>query len=143
MGLRLCWRRRGRRVVEESEDAPQQNLSLLDVAEAVERKARAAVGVCAEAGKGLTLGLTPELRALLEDAAVAKQVHDWKQALHALKGAGRDAVRLGGRHDAAVVCAEPDARDAVDCRCGGAEWAGCADYAGRRCAGREGDDAGA
>jgi DNA polymerase-1 len=82
--------------VEESEDAPQQNLSLLDVAEAVERKARAAVGVCAEASKSLTLSLTPELRALLEDASVPKQVHDWKQALHALKAEG---VELRGAVD--------------------------------------------
>jgi DNA polymerase-1 len=83
-------------VEEESEEAPQQSLSLLDVAEAVERKARAAVGVCAEAGKGLTLSLTSELRALLEDASVPKQVHDWKQALHALKGQG---VELRGAVD--------------------------------------------
>jgi len=75
-------------VVEESAEGTQQNLSLIDVAEAVERKARAAVGVCAEAGKGLTLSMTPELLALIEDAAVPKQVHDWKQALHALKGQG-------------------------------------------------------
>jgi len=81
---------------EDSEDTSQQNLSLLDVAEAVERKARSAVGVCAEAGKGLTLSLTPELRALLEDAAVPKQVHDWKQALHALKAQG---VELRGAVD--------------------------------------------
>ena len=83
-------------VVEESEDAPQGNLSLLDVAEAVERKARAAVGLCAETGKGLTLSLTAELRGLLEDEAVPKQVHDWKQALHALKGQG---VTLRGAVD--------------------------------------------
>jgi DNA polymerase-1 len=81
---------------EDSEDTSQQNLSLLDVAEAVERKARSAVGVCAEAGKGLTLSLTPELRALLEDAAVPKHVHDWKQALHALKAQG---VELRGAVD--------------------------------------------
>jgi DNA polymerase-1 len=81
---------------EDSEDASQQNLSLLDVVEAAERKARSAVGVCAETGKGLTLSLTPELRALLEDAAVSKQVHDWKQALHALRSEG---VTLRGAVD--------------------------------------------
>ena len=83
-------------VVEESEGEPQQNLSLLDVAEAAERRARAAVGVCAEAGKGLTLAMTAELRALLEDASVPKQVHDWKQVLHTLKIAG---VQLRGAVD--------------------------------------------
>jgi DNA polymerase-1 len=81
---------------EDSEDASQQNLSLLDVVEAAERKARSVVGVSAEAGKGLTLSLTPELRALLEDARVPKQVHDWKQALHTLKGQG---VELRGAVD--------------------------------------------
>jgi DNA polymerase-1 len=81
---------------EDSEGEQQQNLSLLDVAEAAERKARSAVGVCAEAGKGLTLSLTPELRVLLEDAAVPKQVHDWKQALHALRAQG---VELRGAVD--------------------------------------------
>ncbi len=81
---------------EDSEDAGQQNLSLLDVAEAAERKARWAVGVSAEVGKGLTLQLTPELRELLGDAAVPKQVHDWKQALHTLKGQG---VTLRGAVD--------------------------------------------
>jgi len=81
---------------EDSEDAGQQNLSLLDVVEAAERKARCAVGVCAEAGNGLTLSLTPELRALLEDEAVSKRVHDWKQALHALRAQG---VELRGAVD--------------------------------------------
>jgi DNA polymerase-1 len=47
-------------------------------------------------GKGLTLQLTPELRELLGDAAVPKQVHDWKQALHTLKGQG---VTLRGAVD--------------------------------------------
>ena len=81
---------------EDSEDASQQNLSLLDVAEAAERKARAAIGVSAVASKGLTLSLTPELRALLEDASVPKHVHDWKQTLHALKAQG---VELRGAVD--------------------------------------------
>ena len=42
------------------------------------------MGVCAEPARALRLALTPELRALLEDAAVPKRVHDWKQALHLL-----------------------------------------------------------
>ena len=36
----------------------------------------------------LRLALTPELRALLEDAAVPKRVHDLKLALHVLHGLG-------------------------------------------------------
>ena len=44
------------------------------------------------------LALTPELRALLEDATVPKRVHDWKLALHILTGLGvstRGAVEDG------------------------------------------------
>ena len=67
------------------EDAPQM-LSLLDVAEAAERKARASVGVCAEPDRALHLELTDELRALLADPAVPKRTHDWKLALHVLCG---------------------------------------------------------
>ena len=48
-------------------------MSLLDVAEAAEKQASFSVGVCAEPGIALRLPLTPELRALLEDAAVPKQ----------------------------------------------------------------------
>jgi DNA polymerase-1 len=40
--------------------------------------------------------LTPELRALLEDAAVPKRVHDWKLALHVLSGLG---IELRGAID--------------------------------------------
>ena len=72
---------------EETDDVPQ-NLSLLDVAEAAEKQGSFSVGVCAEAGTALRLGLTEELRALLEDAAVPKRVHDWKLALHVLSGQG-------------------------------------------------------
>ncbi len=42
------------------------------------------------------LPLTPELRALLEDAAVPKRVHDWKLALHVL---GEMGVALRGPVD--------------------------------------------
>ena len=44
-------------------------------------------------GARLRLPLTPELRALLEDAKVPKRVHDWKLALHVLSGLGVDAAR--------------------------------------------------
>jgi len=85
----------------EAEDEPQQSLSLLDVAEAAEKPTTLSVGVCAEAATALRLPLTAELRALLEDAAVSKQTHDWKAALHlftkqdvALRGAVDDSMLL-------------------------------------------------
>ncbi|MGA3080675.1 MAG: DNA polymerase I [Terracidiphilus sp.] len=68
----------------ESEDEPQQTMSLLDMAETAEKKASFRIGVCSEPAVALRLPLTPELRALLEDTAVAKQTHDWKSALHLL-----------------------------------------------------------
>jgi DNA polymerase-1 len=77
---------------EEGEEVPQ-TLSLLDVAEAVEKQASCTVGACAEAGIALRLPLTPELRTLLEDAAVPKHLHDWKLALHVL---GAQGVELRG-----------------------------------------------
>ena len=87
--------------VEESEEAPQQSLSLLDVAEAADKQASFSVGVCAAAGTALRFALTPGLRALLEDASVPKLVHDWKLALHvlttqgvALRGAVEDTMLL-------------------------------------------------
>ncbi len=73
---------------EESEDEAPASLSLLDVVEEAERKTRSSVGVCADPARALCLALTPELRALLEDAAVPKRVHDWKLALHVLSGVG-------------------------------------------------------
>jgi len=83
--------------VNESEDTQQpMNFSLLDAVEAAEKKTRSSVGVCAEPGTALCLALTPELRALLEDAAVPKRVHDWKLALHVLSGLG---VSLRGAMD--------------------------------------------
>ena len=86
---------------EADDEAPQQaNLSLLDVVEEAERKTRSSVGVCAEAGKALRLALTDELRALLEDAAVAKRVHDWKLDLHVLAGLG---VELRGAVDDSML----------------------------------------
>jgi DNA polymerase-1 len=80
----------------EEEDEPQQSMSLLDVAEAAEKQARFNVGVCADPSTALLLPLTSELRALLEDAAVPKQTHDWKSALHMLAAQG---VSLHGAVD--------------------------------------------
>ena len=87
--------------VEQEEDTEQPAmLSLLDLAEAAEKKYVVRIGVCAEPGIGLTLPLTPELRALLEDAHVPKRVHDWKTALHALHGMGPGMdVNLRGAMD--------------------------------------------
>ena len=81
---------------EEAEEEAPRMLSLLDVVEEAERKTRSSIGVCAEAGTALCVGLTPELRALLEDATVPKRVHDWKLALHVLSGLG---VELRGAVD--------------------------------------------
>jgi len=72
----------------ESEDEPQQSMSLLDVAEAAEEKTSFDVGVCAEPTRALRLPLTAELRALLEDSTVPKQTHDLKSALHLLSAQG-------------------------------------------------------
>jgi DNA polymerase-1 len=90
-------------VPEEAEDEPQRSLSLLDVVEAAEKNKQAGfnVGVCAEPATALRLTLTAELRTLLEDAAIPKQTHDWKSALHlltaqsvALRGAVDDTMLL-------------------------------------------------
>jgi DNA polymerase-1 len=72
----------------EVEDDAPQNLSLLDVAEAAEKQASFTVGVCTEPATALDLPLTAQLRAQLEDAAVPKQTHDWKTALHLLTAQG-------------------------------------------------------
>jgi DNA polymerase-1 len=75
-------------VPQETEDEAPQTMSLLDVAEAAEKQAEFSVGLCAEPAIALRLPLTPELRALLEDAAVPKRTHDWKSALHLLTAQG-------------------------------------------------------
>jgi DNA polymerase-1 len=72
----------------EAEDEAPQSMSLLDVAEAAEKQASFTVGVCAESSTALRLPMTPELRALLEDTAVANRTHDWKSALHLLAAQG-------------------------------------------------------
>lgn len=82
--------------VEEDDDEPPASLSLLDVVEAAERKTKSSIGVSADAERALCLPLTSELRALLEDAAVSKRVHDSKLALHVL---GRLGVELRGPID--------------------------------------------
>ncbi len=68
----------------ESEDDQPAAQSLLDLAEAADKKESCYVGVCADPALALRLPLTPELRALLEDASVPKRTHDWKLALHIL-----------------------------------------------------------
>jgi DNA polymerase-1 len=68
------------------EIAVPQTLSLLDAVEEAEKKTKSSIGVSAEAGKGLSLPLTAELKALFEDTSVPKRVHDLKLALHVLGG---------------------------------------------------------
>ncbi len=72
----------------ERSDEEPITLSLLDAAEAAEKKLNLSIGVCAQPTISLRLPLTSELRALFEDAAVPKRAHDWKQALHTLGDAG-------------------------------------------------------
>ena len=97
---------------------------------------RSSVGVCAKPAKALCLPLTPELRALLEDASVPKRVHDLKLALHVLCGLGYCAARQRGRHDAALLRAQPHARHAGAGRCGGAaQRQAAAIHARGRCGG--------
>jgi len=81
---------------EGEQDQQPMNFSLLDAVESAETKTRSSVGVCAEPATALRLSLSPELRALLEDASVPKRVHDWKLALHVLSGLG---VELRGPVD--------------------------------------------
>ncbi len=83
-------------VAEESDDEPPPEPSLLDALEAAERKTLSSVGACSESARALCLPLTPDLRALLEDASVPKRAHDWKLALHVLHGLG---VELRGPVD--------------------------------------------
>jgi len=83
-------------VAEDEDDPPPPMQSLLDVAEAAEKKANFQIGVSAEPERALRLPLTEQLRSLLEDAAVAKQVHDWKLALGAFDA---QAVKLHGPVD--------------------------------------------
>jgi DNA polymerase I len=87
----------------ESEDEPAQQttMSLLDVAEAADRQADSSIGVCAEPGIALLLPLDKQLRALLEDPQIPKQVHDYKSSLHALHAQG---IELAGPvHDVMLL----------------------------------------
>jgi DNA polymerase I len=86
--------------IESEEPSPQRTLSLLDVVEEAEKKTQSSIGVSAEPGKGLCLSLTPELKALFENASVSKSVHDLKLALHVLCGLD---VNLQGRVDDAML----------------------------------------
>ena len=83
---------------DEAELAPMP--SLLDVVEAAEKKANFHVGLAASAELGLLAPLTPELRALLEDASIPKQTHDIKSAMHALAAQG---VALAGCVDDSML----------------------------------------
>ena len=73
------------------EIAVPQTLSLLDAVEEAEKKTKSSIGVSTEAGKGLCLPLTAELKALFEDASAPKRVHDLKLALHVLGGLDVDS----------------------------------------------------
>jgi DNA polymerase-1 len=84
----------------ETEEEEPAAPSLLDVAEAAEKKIHFSVGVCADPARALRLPLTPELRVLLEDASVPKRVHDWKLALHVL---GEMGVALRGPIDDSML----------------------------------------
>jgi DNA polymerase-1 len=85
---------------EAEEEEPAAVPSLLDIAEAAEKKIHFSVGVCADPARALRLPLTPELRALFEDASVPKRVHDWKLALHVL---GEMGVALRGPVDDSML----------------------------------------
>jgi DNA polymerase-1 len=80
----------------ESEDGEPATQSLLDLAEAAEKKSNFYLGVSADPALALRLPLTPDIRALLEDATVSKRIHDWKLALHVL---GEIGVALRGPID--------------------------------------------
>ncbi|MGH9604142.1 MAG: DNA polymerase I, partial [Terracidiphilus sp.] len=73
---------------EPAEDDAPPAPSLLDAIETAEKKTRNSIGVCADPTIALCLPLTPELRALLEDTAIPKRIHDLKLALHVLGGLG-------------------------------------------------------
>jgi DNA polymerase I len=85
---------------EESDEDIPRTLSLLEAIEEAEQKTQWNIGVCAEHGIALRLPLTPELRALLEDAHIPKRVHDFKLALHVLHGFD---VELSGVVDDAML----------------------------------------
>ena len=81
---------------EEDEALEPAALSLLDIAEAAEKPTMAFAGACAEPGVALSLAFDDELRRLLENPAVPKQVHDLKATMHGLRPTG---VELAGLVD--------------------------------------------
>ncbi len=85
---------------ESEEPTVPQTMSLLYAVEEAEKKTQSSVGLSAESGKGLCLPLTAELKQLLEDSSVAKSVHDFKLALHVLRGLDVD---LKGRVDDSML----------------------------------------
>ncbi len=84
----------------EPDEQPQQTMSLLDAVEATEKQANFHIGLCAGPATALRLPLTPELRALHEDASVLKQTHDLKAALHLLSA---QSVTLRGPVDDSML----------------------------------------
>jgi DNA polymerase-1 len=90
---------------EVEEEEAQQSMSLLDVAEAVEKQEKDrqlgfCIGVSADPATALCLPLTQELRALLEDEVVPKRTHDFKSALHLLTAQG---ITLRGAIDDSML----------------------------------------
>jgi DNA polymerase-1 len=81
---------------EDEEPSEPTSLSLLDAFESAEKKPSNTIGVSAEPCIALSLPLDSDLRALLEDATIPKQVHDYKSTLHALHSAG---IALAGPVD--------------------------------------------
>jgi DNA polymerase I len=86
---------------EDAEPEVPTTMSLLDVVEAAEKQAVFSAGVCAEPAIALRLALTPELRALLEDASIPKRTHDLKLALHTL--AAQDIALRGSVEDTMLL----------------------------------------
>ncbi|MGA7106525.1 MAG: DNA polymerase I [Terracidiphilus sp.] len=85
---------------DESDEISQQGPSLLDVLEEAEKKTLSSVGVCADATTALRLPLGDELRTLLQDPLVPKQVHDLKLAIHVFHDLG---VELQGIDDDSML----------------------------------------
>ena len=86
--------------VEVEEEEAQQSMSLLGETQEAPTALASSIGVCADATSALKLPLSAQVRALLEDAAVPKQVHDWKLALHTLSAQG---VELRGVVDDSML----------------------------------------
>src|SRR6185437_2182784 len=82
----------------EEDDEPEvpTTMSLLDVAEAANQAVQCSIAACAEPGIALALTLDDDMRALLENENVPKQVHDYKTALHGLHKQG---IKLAGPVD--------------------------------------------